>query len=182
MRPLQVLHPAATVLLLVAVIGFGVLVLAEVVEVRLPAKGQPGDWPAFDPRAGASGNRAGEQARLVVVRGAKPGMSYPLFEGRNILGRADEKPVEIDLEFQESPERIWSSRQHAVITCEGGSLAIEDLRRSRGNNSSGGNPYNRHLPTQEVANGTDGRGLRLVDANGGGIPRCPAAAVHGRNR
>jgi hypothetical protein len=132
MRPLQVLHVAVTALLLVAVLGFGVLVLTGVIEVRLPAKGEAADRPAAEPRAGPGTNAAGVKARLLVVRGAKPGMTYPLFEGRNVLGRADEKPVEVDLEFQESPERIWSSRQHAVITCEGGSLGIEDLNSSNG--------------------------------------------------
>ena len=128
MKPLQVLHGVATVLLLVAILGFGALVLAGVVEVRLPSKGPSGDQPPLDHRAGA----AGAKARLVVVRGAKPGMAYPIFGGQNVLGRADEKPVEIDLEFQESPERIWSSRQHAVITCVGNSLVIEDLNSSNG--------------------------------------------------
>lgn len=132
MRSLQVIHAVVTGLLLVAVLGFGMLVLARVVEVRLPAGGQAPDPLAAGPRAEPADNPAGAKARLVVVRGIKPGMSYPLFEGRNVLGRAEEKPVEIDLEFQESPQRIWSSRQHAVITCEAGALAIEDLNSSNG--------------------------------------------------
>jgi pSer/pThr/pTyr-binding forkhead associated (FHA) protein len=67
-----------------------------------------------------------------VIRGAKPGMEYPIFEGPNVIGRADQKPVEIDLEFQEVQDRIWSSRQHAVIVCDNGSLVIEDLNSSNG--------------------------------------------------
>jgi hypothetical protein len=132
MRPLQMFHAAVTALLLVTVLGFGALVLAGVVEVRLPPKGNAGDRTAVDSRPGPEANPTGAKVRLLVVRGAKAGMSYPLFEGRNVIGRADEKPVEVDLEFQESPERIWSSRQHAVITCEGGSFAIEDLNSSNG--------------------------------------------------
>src|SRR5262245_7795486 len=49
--------------------------------------------------------------RLVVLRGMKINSEYPLYEGLNFIGRADEKPVDIDLEDQESPDRIWSSRQ-----------------------------------------------------------------------
>jgi len=29
----------------------------------------------------------------------------------NFIGRADEKPVDIDLEDQEPPDRVWCSRQ-----------------------------------------------------------------------
>jgi pSer/pThr/pTyr-binding forkhead associated (FHA) protein len=68
----------------------------------------------------------------VVLRGLKPNVEYPLYEGVNYLGRADEEPVDIDLEDQESPDRIWSSRQHAIITWEGGALDIEDLKSSNG--------------------------------------------------
>ncbi len=69
---------------------------------------------------------------LVVMRGLKLGVEYPLYEGNNFIGRTDERPVDIDLEDQEPPDRIWSSRQHAVITCENGKLFIEDLNSSNG--------------------------------------------------
>ncbi|MCI0376709.1 MAG: FHA domain-containing protein [Gemmataceae bacterium] len=121
-----------TLLLLVAVLVFGVLTLAGIVEVRLPAKGQLGERAAVEQNARPAGNQLAVKARLLVVRGAKPGMEYPIFEGQNVIGRADEKPVEVDIEFQEFPERIWSSRQHAVIVCDNGSLVIEDLNSSNG--------------------------------------------------
>lgn len=70
--------------------------------------------------------------RLVVMRGLKIGVEYPLYEGLNFIGRADEKPVDIDLEDQEPPDRIWSSRQHALISSEEGRLSIEDLNSSNG--------------------------------------------------
>lgn len=70
--------------------------------------------------------------RLVVMRGLKIGVEYPLYEGLNFVGRSDEKPVDIDLEDQEPPDRIWSSRQHALISSEGGRLSIEDLNSSNG--------------------------------------------------
>ncbi len=69
---------------------------------------------------------------LVVLRGLKLGVEYPLYEGHNFIGRTDERPVDIDLEDQEPPDRIWSSRQHAVITYENGKLFIEDLNSSNG--------------------------------------------------
>jgi pSer/pThr/pTyr-binding forkhead associated (FHA) protein len=59
-------------------------------------------------------------------------VEYPIFEGQNYIGRADEKPVDIDLEDQEPPDRIWSSRQHALILFESGRMTIEDLNSSNG--------------------------------------------------
>ena len=132
MKPLQVIHAGVTLLLLVALLSFGVLTLAGVIEVRFPGKGQVHDGPAVERNARAASDPVGAKARLVVVRGVRVGTEYPIFEGKNVVGRADEKPVEIDLEFQEAPDRIWSSRQHAVITCENGVLVIEDLNSSNG--------------------------------------------------
>jgi hypothetical protein len=74
----------------------------------------------------------GAQPKLVVLRGLKIGMEYPIYEGLNFIGRADEKPVDIDLEDQEPPDRIWCSRQHAVINFENNCLTIEDLNSSNG--------------------------------------------------
>jgi hypothetical protein len=72
------------------------------------------------------------QPKLVVVRGQRMHVEYPLYEGDNYLGRADEKAVDIDLEDQEPPDRIWSSRQHALITYGDGQLTIEDLNSTNG--------------------------------------------------
>src|SRR5258708_3465372 len=139
MRPLQAAHAVATVLLLVAALGLGVLMLAGVIDVRLPTKARTGDLRAVERDGRPGAEQVGVRARLLVVRGAKPGMEYPVFEGQNFIGRADEKPVDIDLDIQESRDRIWSSRQHAVITCEGDALVTEDL------NSSNGTYVNRSL-------------------------------------
>jgi hypothetical protein len=70
--------------------------------------------------------------KLVVVRGQRMHVEYPLYEGDNYVGRADEKAVDIDLEDQEPPDRIWSSRQHALITYGDGQLTIEDLNSTNG--------------------------------------------------
>jgi hypothetical protein len=72
------------------------------------------------------------QPRLVVLRGLKRNVEYPIYEGHNFIGRADEKPVDIDLDDQEPPDRVWSSRQHALITFEEGKIAVEDLNSANG--------------------------------------------------
>jgi hypothetical protein len=72
------------------------------------------------------------QPRLVVLRGLKRNVEYPIYEGHNFIGRADEKPVDIDLDDQEPPDRVWSSRQHALITFEEGKLLLEDLNSANG--------------------------------------------------
>ena len=72
------------------------------------------------------------RARLKVLRGLLTGIEYPIFEGRNYLGRADAEPVDIDLSIQEPPDRVWASRQHALITCAEGELLIEDLNTANG--------------------------------------------------
>ncbi len=95
----------------------------------------PSPLPAASP-AGAPAEvaklPAGSKPKLVVFRGQKVNAEYPLYEGDNYIGRADDKPVDIDLEDQEPPDRIWSSRQHAIITFEDGRLAIEDLNSTNG--------------------------------------------------
>jgi hypothetical protein len=75
---------------------------------------------------------AGTQPKLVVIRGLKINTEYPIYEGQNFIGRTDEKPVDIDIEDQEPPDRIWSSRQHACVNFENGQLEIEDLNSSNG--------------------------------------------------
>ncbi len=65
--------------------------------------------------------------RLVVVRGERANVAFPLMPGKNYLGRTGEKPIDMDLTGQEPIERIWTSRQHAVVEFEDGGLAVEDL-------------------------------------------------------
>jgi hypothetical protein len=72
------------------------------------------------------------QPRLLVLRGQKRNVEYPIYEGLNFIGRADEKPVDIDLEDQEPPDRVWCSRQHCLVTFQEGKLSIEDLNSANG--------------------------------------------------
>ncbi|HYV34327.1 MAG TPA: FHA domain-containing protein [Gemmataceae bacterium] len=82
----------------------------------------------------AEGPKLADDAKpkLVVIRGQKINAEFPIYEGLNFIGRADEKPVDIDLEDQEPADRIWCSRQHACISLEGGVLAVEDLNSANG--------------------------------------------------
>jgi pSer/pThr/pTyr-binding forkhead associated (FHA) protein len=73
-----------------------------------------------------------DSPKLVVVRGQRMDVQFPIYPGKNYIGRTDDKPVDIDLEDQEAQDRIWASRQHAVITFEDGKLTIEDLNSLNG--------------------------------------------------
>src|SRR5207237_2438739 len=75
---------------------------------------------------------ASAEPRLLVMRGQKRNVEYPIYEGLNFIGRADEKPVDIDLEDQEPPDRIWCSRQHACIKFENNEITLEDLNSANG--------------------------------------------------
>jgi pSer/pThr/pTyr-binding forkhead associated (FHA) protein len=71
-------------------------------------------------------------ARLVAVRGQRVNVEYPLYEGKNFIGRSAETPADIDLTLQEPVEQVWASRQHAVITFDSGQLILEDLNSLNG--------------------------------------------------
>jgi hypothetical protein len=105
----------------------GAPTIGEAVAPTVPAAPAP---DAAAPAAAAI--PAGAQPRLIVQRGQKRNVEFPIYEGQNFIGRADEKPVDIDLEDQEPPDKVWSSRQHAVIVFENNAITIEDLNSSNG--------------------------------------------------
>ena len=76
----------------------------------------------------------GSNPKLVVIRGQKINAEFPIYPELNFIGRSDEKPVDIDLEDQEPPDRVWCSRQHAVIefNADQGMITVEDLNSSNG--------------------------------------------------
>jgi hypothetical protein len=78
------------------------------------------------------GVQAGVRARLVVLRGLKLDVIYPVYKGKNFLGRSDEEPVDIDLGDQEPVDRVWASRVHACIFAQDDGLTIEDLNSANG--------------------------------------------------
>ena len=100
------------------------------VPVPPPPVTTPTPEPVAAPPAGFMPPNA--QPRLLVLRGQKRNVEYPIFEGPNFLGRADDKPVDIDLEEQEPPDRVWCSRQHACVFWESNELSIEDLNSANG--------------------------------------------------
>jgi len=125
MKPFRLVHVITTLVLLLGVVVFVVLWFAGVIDVR--------PRPAVRATEQHESNEVGTaKARLVVTRGLRPNWEYRIFEGRTILGRADEQPVDVDLQPLEPEDRIWSSRQHAAITCERGVLTIEDLNSTNG--------------------------------------------------
>jgi hypothetical protein len=76
--------------------------------------------------------------RLRVLRGLKINTEYPIYEGQNLIGRRDDRPIDIDLYDQEPADRVWTSRLHAVLTLDNGVLILED------SNSLNGTFVNRH--------------------------------------
>jgi hypothetical protein len=72
------------------------------------------------------------EPRLVVVRGERLSVAYPVLAGKNYIGRSADRPVDIDLDGQEPVERIWTSRQHAVLTWDRGAMVLEDLNSLNG--------------------------------------------------
>lgn len=67
-----------------------------------------------------------------MVRGLKADVEYLVYDGANYIGRFDDKPVDIDLDDQEAPESIRTSRQHACVTYENGAMSIEDCNSANG--------------------------------------------------
>jgi hypothetical protein len=94
-----------------------------------PAASAPPPAPPL-PRARALPD--GAKPKLVVVRGLKTNLSYPICAGKNFIGRSGEQPVDIDLSDQEPADNTWTSRQHACITFENNMLHIEDLKSANG--------------------------------------------------
>lgn len=90
------------------------------------------DLLTSQPRMPIEAAQARPPAKLVVIRGSKLDDDYPIYEGANYLGRTAEKPADIDLSALEPPEKVWASRQHAVIHCSAGTLSIEDLNSLNG--------------------------------------------------
>jgi hypothetical protein len=104
-------------------------IAAAAITVREPAA--VGLAPPAAVGSGAS-RLAPPAPRLMVVRGERLNVTYPILDGKNYVGRGAERPVDIDLDGQEAVERTWTSRQHAVLTWDRGALVIEDLNSLNG--------------------------------------------------
>jgi pSer/pThr/pTyr-binding forkhead associated (FHA) protein len=98
-----------------------------------PMAGAPAPQPASPaPVSAPVSASATGQPRLVVVRGVTPNEEFKLWEGPNVIGRTDDRPVDIDLEQQETPDRQWVSRQHARLELSGGVCTVEDIGSGNG--------------------------------------------------
>jgi hypothetical protein len=113
-------------------------IAAEAASAEASSNGAPAPtWtdecqPAEQQDQAAAAEATTSQARLQVIRGMKINVEYALYAGENFIGRTDEKPVDIDLEEQESPDRIWCSRQHAKVVVDENGMNIEDLGSQNG--------------------------------------------------
>jgi hypothetical protein len=157
--PLEPVAEAVPVAEAMPAVAEAVPVVAEAVPMDAPAPAGAAPAPAVPepapvaaapapaapapaaPAAPAAALPAGAQPRLVVQRGQKRNVEYPIYEGLNFIGRADEKPVDIDLEDQEPPDRVWCSRQHACIKFEAETLTLEDLNSANGTYLNRGRVY-----------------------------------------
>ncbi len=70
--------------------------------------------------------------KLRVIRGMRVNIEYPVYPGRNVVGRFAEKPVDIDLTGIEPDGQVWSSRRHAALTLDKTMLVVEDLNSLNG--------------------------------------------------
>jgi pSer/pThr/pTyr-binding forkhead associated (FHA) protein len=69
---------------------------------------------------------------LEVVRGERLGVTFPILEGKNVIGRTVNQPADIDLTGLERVEQVWTSRQHAIIHFDGRAMILEDLKSLNG--------------------------------------------------
>jgi hypothetical protein len=70
--------------------------------------------------------------KLRVIRGLRMNAEYPVYPGRNVVGRFADRPVDIDLTGVEPDGQVWSSRKHAALTLDRGLLVVEDLNSLNG--------------------------------------------------
>ncbi|MGE3805011.1 MAG: FHA domain-containing protein [Gemmataceae bacterium] len=127
LRPLIVACLVATLFALVVTLGTGIWLAQKFSAIDFQAaadrikEAQPAD-------------KAGHPVRawLVVLRGQKPGMKYPLYEGKNYLGRAGDQPVDVNLAWQEAADQAQASSPHAIITVTGEAIVLEDAKSDNG--------------------------------------------------
>jgi hypothetical protein len=114
------------------------LVLRPASKSADPRLTDPATGPSSLPFSDPTPTPTALPPRLRVVRGLKVHVEYPLCDGANLVGRGDDRPVDVDLRDQEPPDRVWASRHHAVIHLGDGGITVEDL------NSMNGTYVNRH--------------------------------------
>jgi hypothetical protein len=72
------------------------------------------------------------QARLVKLQRGQPTQVEYLLEPPTVIGRADARTGQIDVDLTDHDDAAYVSRQHAKIVQEGGVFVLEDLGSSNG--------------------------------------------------
>ena len=98
----------------------------------VPTRPALGSDTAADRATPLPGTRILVKPKLEVIRGEKVGVNYAILEGKNLLGRTVNQPVDIDLTSQEPIERVWTSRQNTCIHFDGRIAMIEDMNSLNG--------------------------------------------------
>jgi pSer/pThr/pTyr-binding forkhead associated (FHA) protein len=78
---------------------------------------------------------AGAQVQLSVVRGQQLGATYPVKQGKTVVGRAaagEKQPVDVELDEQERPGQVFAANHHAILTFENNNLTVEDTGTANG--------------------------------------------------
>ena len=88
MKVFHFVHACVTLLLLAAVIALGLKAI-NTPDKRIPEKPPNLDAPVVEQKPAVK--PPGHKAKLLVVRGLKPGEEYFVFEGPYFIGRTDQK-------------------------------------------------------------------------------------------
>lgn len=116
--------------------------IADPVPVVVPDVGSGAAAPAVGGMPATVGPTLGTGGQLVVVRGGIGVPSYPLNDGRYLVGRGRGANIQVI--------GLNASREHAEVTVMNGQVTIRDLHPEKGNASRingqtfNGRPYNLH--------------------------------------
>jgi len=97
-----------------------------------PADSHGQDQPSTPISETTKQTRTVLKPKLEVVRGERCGAYFAVLEGKNIVGRTVNSPVDIDLTGQEPIERVWTSRNHACLQFDGRTVLVEDMNSLNG--------------------------------------------------
>jgi len=104
----------------------------EMTRALPPAEGSGHSHPSIPLSESTKQTRVILKPKLEVVRGERTGATFAVLEGKNIVGRTVQQPVDLDLTGQEPVERVWTSRHHACLHFDGRTVLIEDMNSLNG--------------------------------------------------
>ena len=100
--------------------------------IPAPSTGRPPQAAVPNAPTAKSNVPAIRNPLLVVIRGERQEVEYRVMDGRNYIGRSSDRGVDIDLTGQEPVEQTWTSRQHALLTLDRGTMTLEDMNSLNG--------------------------------------------------